>query len=448
MRASRQNRKPRIRRIVEPTVRAYSVYGLPGFVLVCLTCRSLQRRRPSHDRIRTHPLGARGAVRSRRSAPGTSFVYWQDRWQVLAGCTEALASARVDPASLPTAVGLFDLPAFLVIAAVTAILIVGIRESASFNAIIVAVKVGTVLVFIAIAGAFLVQHPGVALANWHPFIPPNTGEFGHYGWSGIGRGAGVIFFAFIGFDAVSTAAQEARQPQRDMPVGILGSLAICTILYVLMGGLLTGIVRYSQLNVAAPVALAIDAAGVRWGSLLVKVGTFAGLSTTMLVMLLGQSRVLFTMSSDGLLPQWCSRVHPRFRTPWISSIAVGLFVGLFAALVPIGVLGRLTSIGTLLAFVIVCSGVLVLRARRPDLARPFRAPLVPFVPILGMAISLLLMVSLPWDTWLRLIVWLVAGLLMYGIYGRRHSHVQAARDSSPVSLGAAVTDPVNSSPAS
>ena len=353
--------------------------------------------------------------------PGTQLVYWQDRWQVLGSVAQALQAGGVDAATLPRATTLFDLPAFLVIAAVTALLVVGIRESAAFNAIIVAVKVGTVLVFIAVVGTFLLQHPGIAWSNWRPFIPPNTGTFGEYGWSGIARGAGVIFFAFIGFDAVSTAAQEARRPQRDMPVGILGSLLVCTVLYVLMGGLLTGIVDYRQLNVAAPIALGIDATGVAWGSLLVKVGTFAGLSTTMLVMLLGQSRVLFTMSRDGLLPAWCSRVHPRFRTPWISSIVVGMFVGLVAALLPIATLGQLTSIGTLLAFVIVCGGVWALRRRRPDLHRPFRAPLVPLVPILGVVISLGLMASLPLDTWLRLIAWLAVGLAIYLGFGRRHS---------------------------
>jgi APA family basic amino acid/polyamine antiporter len=337
---------------------------------------------------------------------------------------QAIRDSGHDPARLPHAVGLFDLPAFLVVALVTALLVVGIRESAGFNGAIVLVKLSTILVFVAVVGAFLLAHPGVALRNWHPFVPANAGAFGQFGWSGIARGAGVIFFAYIGFDAVSTAAQEARDPQRDMPKGILGSLAICTLLYVLMGGLLTGIVPYGQLGVAAPVALGIDAAGVAWGSLVVKVGTFAGLSTTMLVMLLGQSRVLFTMSRDGLLPGWVGRVHPRFRTPWLSSILVGLLVGLFAALVPIGILGQLTSIGTLLAFVIVCAGVLVLRQRRPELARPFRAPWVPAVPILGIAISLLLMLSLPWDTWLRLVVWLALGLGLYFGYGRRHSRLR------------------------
>jgi basic amino acid/polyamine antiporter, APA family len=362
-------------------------------------------------------------------SPGTQLVYWQDRWQVLGSVIQPIQAAHIDPTALPHAVSVFDLPAFLVIAAITTILIVGIRESATFNTIIVTIKVVTVLVFIGVVGTFLTGHPDVATRNWHPFIPPNAGEFGRYGWSGIARGAAVIFFAFIGFDAVSTAAQEARRPQRDMPVGILGSLLICTVLYVFMGGLLTGVVNYTRLNVAAPIALGIDATGVAWGSLLVKVGTFAGLSTTMLVMLLGQSRVLFTMSRDGLLPEWCSRVHPRFRTPWISSIVVGLFVSLIAALVPIGILSQLTSIGTLLAFVIVCAGVWLLRARRPDLARPFKTPLVPFVPLLGIVISLALMASLPFDTWLRLVAWLVIGMAVYFGYGRHHSRVgrEAAR---------------------
>ena len=234
----------------------------------------------------------------------------------------------------------------------------------------------------------------------------------------------MIFFAYIGFDAVSTAAQEAKNPQRDMPIGILGSLVICTILYILVSGLLTGIVPYSALNVADPVAVGIDATGVVWGSILVKLGAIAGLGSVMLVMLLGQSRVFYSMSRDGLLPAWAGAVHPKFRTPWISSITVGIFVAIFAALVPIGILGELVSIGTLLAFVIVCAGVWVLRVRRPDLHRPFKTPWVPLVPILGIIISFALMASLPFDTWLRLFVWLVIGMVIYFGYGRHHSRVQ------------------------
>src|SRR5581483_7908354 len=247
--------------------------------------------------------------------------------------------------------------------------------------------------------------------------------------SGIGRGAGVIFFAYIGFDAVSTAAQEAKNPQRDMPMGILGSLVICTILYIATAGLLTGVVSYKLLNVAAPVARGMQATGILWGQYLVLIGTIVGLSTVMLVMLLGQSRVFYSMSRDGLLPEWAGRVHPRFRTPYISSITVGLFVAIFASLIPIGILGELVSIGTLLAFVIVCAGVWMLRRSRPDLHRPFRTPFVPVVPILGIIVSLYVMVSLPLETWLRLVVWLIIGLAIYFGYGRKHSRVAAVAEA-------------------
>ena len=236
-----------------------------------------------------------------------------------------------------------------------------------------------------------------------------------------------MFFAYIGFDAVSTAAQEAKNPKRDMPIGILGSLAVCTILYIALGAMLTGVKNYTELNTAAPVALGMQATGVRWGSVLVMLGTFAGLTTTMLVMLLGQSRVFYSMSRDGLLPEWAGRVHPRFRTPWISSIIVGFCVAIFAGVLPIGVLGQLTSIGTLLAFVIVCAGVWVLRVKRPDLPRPFRTPLVPVVPILGILISFGLMASLPLSTWIRLIVWLAIGMVIYFGYGRSHSRLRQGR---------------------
>jgi len=230
------------------------------------------------------------------ATPGALVVFFDGRWSPLATAGPALAEAGIDPGSLPHARGILDLPACLVIAIITAILVIGVRESANFNSGIVFVKVGTVITFIAVVAAFLLRHPGVSTANWHPFIPPNLGAFGQFGWSGIARGAGVIFFAYIGFDAVSTAAQEAKNPQRDMPIGILGSLAICTALYLALGWMLTGVVNYKQLNTAAPVAMGIQATGVRWGSLVVMLGTFAGLTTTMLVMLLGQSRVFYAMS--------------------------------------------------------------------------------------------------------------------------------------------------------
>ena len=361
--------------------------------------------------------------------PGEVIAQYQGRWELLSTLAPALGEAGVSPDALPQVTAVFNLPAFLAVLAVTAILVVGIRESANLNIAVVFVKVGTVIIFILIAAAYLIQNPTIAAANWHPFIPENTGRFGEFGWSGVARGAAVIFFAYIGFDAVSTAAQEARNPQRDMPLGLLGSLVICTVLYIAVAALLTGVVHYSRLNVAAPVAVGIDATGAGWGSLLVKGGTLAGLSTVMLVTLMGQSRIFFSMSRDGLLPPWAGRIHPRFRTPWISSLVIGLGVALFAALIPIGVLGQLVSIGTLLAFVIVCAGVWLLRVRRPDLPRPFKTPLVPLVPLLGIALSLLLMASLPLDTWLRLIIWLALGFVVYFGYGRRHSRLR--RQGSP-----------------
>jgi APA family basic amino acid/polyamine antiporter len=357
--------------------------------------------------------------------PGTVLALFQNRWEPLTTLGPTLAAAGVDPASLPTVTAAFNLPAFVAVLTVTTILILGIKESARFNLAVVFVKVGTVLTFIVIAGAFLVRRPEVAAANWTPFLPPNEGSFGAFGLSGIARGAAVIFFAYVGFDAVSTAAQEARNPQRDMPFGLLASLGICTLLYIAVAAILTGIVHYSRLDVAAPVAVGIDATGVAWGSLLVKVGAIAGTSTVMLVTLLGQSRVFFSMSRDGLLPPWAGAIHPRFRTPWISSIITGLFVAGFAATLPISLLGQLVSIGTLLAFVIVCAAVILLRKRRPDLERPFRTPLVPYVPLLGILVFLLLMVSLPLDTWIRLVVWLLLGFAIYFGYGIRHSRLRA-----------------------
>jgi len=353
------------------------------------------------------------------ATPGAQLVEYRGFWQPVTSLP-----AGIDAASLPHATAVFNLVALLAIAAVTTILVIGIQESATVNTIVVFVKVGTVLVFIAVAGVYVLGHLPQAKVNWTPFIPPNTGEFGHYGWSGIARGAGVIFFAYIGFDAVSTAAQEARNPQKDMPLGILGSLGICTVLYIVTSALLTGIVSYTRLNVGAPIALGMSEIGVTWGEYLVLVGTIMGLSTVMLVMLLGQSRVFFSMSRDGLLPRWAGAVHPRFKTPWISSIIVGVFVAILPAVLPIGVLGELTSIGTLLAFIIVCAGVWVLRVRRPELHRPFKTPMVPLVPILGIVISFLLMAALPIATWIRLALWLVVGMGIYFGYGSKKSKVQ------------------------
>ena len=352
--------------------------------------------------------------------PGAKWVLFEGRWSP----TSTLSLSADQLAGLPQATATFNLVAFLAILAVTTILIVGIKESANFNTGVVFVKLAAVLTFIAVALPFVLKNPQIAHENWKVFLPPNTGAFGSFGWSGVLRGAGVVFFAYIGFDAVSTAAQEAKNPQKDMPVGILGSLIVCTILYITVSGLLTATVHYSHLNIGAPVSLAIRQTGVKWGSYVVNAGALAGLSTVMLVMLLGQSRVFYSMAHDGLLWKWAGDIHPRFRTPWKSTAIVGLLVAFVGALVPIGDLGQLVSIGTLLAFVIVCAGVWILRVRRPELVRPFKTPWVPFVPIMGIIVSVGLMAGLKALTWMRLIVWLVIGLIIYFTYSVKHSHVR------------------------
>src|ERR1700756_2090988 len=298
----------------------------------------------------------------------------------------------------------YDYVGFLVIMAITAILVIGIKESANLTTAIVILKVAVVCMFIALATMFLSSHAWKP-NFWHPFIPANTGVRGEFGWSGILRGAGVVFFAYIGFDAVSTAAQEARNPKKDMPLGILASLAICTVLYILVAGLLTRIVPYNQLNVPDPVVVGIRATGQQWATFLVELGAIAGLASVMLVMLLGQSRVFYSMSRDGLLWPWASKIHPRFRTPYISSIIVGIFVACLAMLLPLSILDEMTSVGTLLAFVLVSAGVWMLRRTHPDLHRPFKTPLVPLVPILAIGFSTLLIISLDWKTQVRLVVW-------------------------------------------
>ena len=354
--------------------------------------------------------------------PGAEWAKFDGRWAP-AG-TFNLPAAQL--AVLPHVTAKFNLLAFLAIIAVTIILIIGIKESANFNTGVVFVKLAAVLTFIAVALPFVLKHPAMAHDNWRVFLPPNTGSFGSFGWSGVLRGAGVVFFAYIGFDAVSTAAQEARNPQKDMPIGILGSLIVCTILYIVVSGLLTATVHYSRLNIGAPVSLAIRETGVKWGSYVVNAGALAGLSTVMLVMLLGQSRVFYSMAHDGLLWKWAGDIHPRFRTPWKSTAIVGLAVAVVGSLVPIGSLGQMVSIGTLLAFVIVCAAVWLLRVRRPDLPRPFKTPLVPLVPILGIIVSLGLMAGLNGVTWLRLIIWLIIGLVIYFTYSVKHSKVRNA----------------------
>jgi APA family basic amino acid/polyamine antiporter len=334
--------------------------------------------------------------------------------------TESLASSGILVSSLPHITAVLNLPAMFVIVAITLLLIIGIKESASFNNIMVMIKVFVILLFIGI-GFFFVNK-----ANWHPFIPQNTGVWGHFGWSGIFRGSAVIFFAYIGFDAVSTAAQEAKNPQRDMPIGILGSLGISTVLYILVAIVLTGIVSYTFLNVADPIAVGVDAMGkgLFWLRPIIKIAAIAGLSSVILVMMLGQPRIFYAMSKDGLLPPRFSKIHSRFKTPYFSTIITGSFACILAGILPIDILGELVSIGTLLAFAIVCVGVIILRYKRPDLKRPFKTPFVPVVPILGAAICLYLMYSLPLDTWLRLIIWMAIGFLIYFTYSIHHSELR------------------------
>ncbi len=318
-----------------------------------------------------------------------------------------------------------NVPAMLVVLLATTVLTIGIEESAKVNNVIVLLKLAVVVLFI----AFGVRY--VNPANWTPMIPANLGSFGAYGVSGILSGAGLVFFAYIGFDAVSTAAQEAKNPQRDMPIGILASLGICTLLYILVSLVLTGMVKYTALNVPDPVGYAVRVTpGLTWMTPLITLGAVLGLGSVVLVMLLGQSRVFYSMSRDGLMGPWAGKVHPRFRTPYLSTIWVGLIVALVAGIFPIQILGEMVNIGTLLAFVLVCAGVWILRHKRPDLERPFRTPWVPLVPILGILSCLGLMATLPGATWKRLLVWLIIGFLIYFGYSRKHSVLQREREAA------------------
>jgi len=316
--------------------------------------------------------------------------------------------------------GIVNIPAALVVVLMTAILIRGTKGSAIVNGIIVFLKVGVVLVFIALGWQYIDP------ANYHPYIPENTGTFGHFGWSGVLRGAGLVFFVFIGFDAVAASAQETKNPSRDLPIGIIGSLLVCTVLFGLFGHVMTGLANYKEFaNSGAPVAIAIEKTPYGWLSQAIILAILIGYTSVILIDLMAQSRMFYSISKDGLLPKIFSDVHPKFKTPWKSNIMLCIFIGLFAAFVPMNVVGEMTSIGTLLAFLMVCVGILILRKTDPDAKRPFKVPFVPLIPILGILVCLVMMAFLPWETWLRLGVWLVIGLAIYFWYGKKNSKLKS-----------------------
>ena len=341
----------------------------------------------------------------------------------------ALSNAPIDQGAdalhLRFTGAIINLPAILIVTLIATICYIGIKQSAVFNSFIVAIKVTVIVLFILFGVSY------INTDNWHPFVPPNTGTWGVYGVSGILAASGVIFFAYIGFDAISTAAQESKNPQRDMPIGILASLIICTILYVVVSAVLTGMVPYKELNVAAPVALALDKyPGLDWLRTPVKLGAIFGMTSVMLVMTIAQARIFFAMARDGLLPPFFGRVHPRFRTPSVGTVVTGVSAALIGGLFPVSLLGHLVSIGTLAAFVTVCIGVLVLRRTRPDLPRPFRTPAPWFTCIAGALVCGLMMASLGPATWVRLIVWTVIGALIYVLYGYQHSCLRKAANGA------------------
>jgi basic amino acid/polyamine antiporter, APA family len=365
------------------------------------------------------------------SSPGTIMVEVPDKvasdlhlrhgWSMLDSVKDRLVAAGIDFSSYPQVSAIINLPAMIIVALVTILLVIGIKESARVNNVIVFVKV-SILILLIVLGL-----PMINQENWGGKFIPESDEWFHFGWSGICRAAGVVFFAYIGFDAVSTTAQEAKNPQRDMPLGIIGSLVICTILYCLGALVLTGVVNYKQLYVPDPVAVATDAMGKPWLSFYVKIGAILGLSSVILVMLMSQPRIFYAMAKDGLLPAVVGKIHPRFHTPYITTIITGLIVMIAAGLIPLSIAGELTSIGTLFAFAVVSGGVLYLRITQPDIERPFKAPAIWFTAPMGVITAVLLMATLPLDTWIRLVVWMVIGLVIYFVYGVHHSVLGAGK---------------------
>lgn len=352
------------------------------------------------------------------AATGTRLVETPDGWAVYTDeLAKTLEASGIAVDSLPQVTALINLPAVAIVFIIMTLLLRGIKESAIFNNIIVAVKLLVVALFVVFGWRY------INTDNWTPFIPENTGTFGEFGITGIFRASAVIFFAYIGFDAVSTAAQEAKNPQKDMPWGILGSLFICTVVYILVALVMTGIANYTELNTSAPIAVAIDKAGegLMWLSPFIKIGAIAGLTSVILVMLMGQTRIFYSMANDGLFFKPFAKIHPKYNTPNFSTIVTGVIAMVASGLLPISVLGELVSIGTLLAFIIVCIGILILRYRNPELERPFKTPLFPVVPILGIICCGGVMAFLNGLTFLICLIWLTIGIGIYFMYGRKHA---------------------------
>ena len=343
---------------------------------------------------------------------------------------------------------LFNLPAFLVCMALAMLLVVGVSESAKFNNVIVAIKSSVIIAFVVIVGWYVIQNFGTLEKNWQPFIPPNTGVKGEFGWSGIIRAASIVFFAYIGFEAVSTAGQEAKNPAKDMPIGIIGSLVACTILYILVSITMTLIVDYRQLNVPDPVAVAVDALGPQWSwfAKIVKVGAIIGLTSVVLVLMYGQTRIFYTMARDGLLPRIFATVHPKFKTPWVNTLLVGLITALAAAFFDINALGDMTSVGTLMAFAIVCLSVIWLRRTHPELPRGYKVPLYPVIPALGIVSCLWLITGIEWNVLVFFFWYTVAAIVMYFVYGMRNSRLYHGLDQDGLPEMGEFPAPVGSQP--